>query len=66
MLFAEKFFHFREKYHISGNFFRIYEKMWYIRKMFLVCPENFFEMTSPPPPVANISGKKFLGALFAK
>jgi hypothetical protein len=35
-----------------------------MRKIFLVCPENFFEMNSPPPPVVNISGKKILDALF--
>jgi hypothetical protein len=41
-----------------------------IPKIFLICPENFFEMTSPPPPppppppVANISGKTFFDALF--
>ena len=49
MLFPENFFHFREKYHISGY-------MWYIRKIILVCPKKIFE-TTPSPPVANISGE---------
>ena len=69
MLFPENFFHFWEKYHIFGKFFGIPGKFfsylgknvvypgkcfWYVRKI--------FEMTCLP--VANISGKKFLDALF--
>ena len=36
--------------------------------MFLVCSENFFEMTGlpPPPSVANMSGKKNLDAFFIR
>jgi hypothetical protein len=29
--------------------------MWYILKIFLVCPENFFEMTPPPPQLLEAS-----------
>jgi hypothetical protein len=50
MLFPENLFHFREKYHKSWKFFG------YFRKIFLRWP--------PPPPVANMSGKKILDALF--
>jgi hypothetical protein len=72
MLFAENGFHSGEKYDISGNFFVISAKnVSYLGKNviyaenFLVCPENFFEMNSPPSPsVANISGQKILDALF--
>jgi hypothetical protein len=42
IIYPENFLLYPEKY------FHIYEKMCYIRKKFLVCPENFFEMTSPP------------------
>jgi hypothetical protein len=42
MLFPENFFHFREKYHISGNFFGISVKFFsYLRKN-VVYPENVF------------------------
>ena len=50
--------------YIRKFFFIFTKKMWYIRKIFLVCPENFLRSTPPPPSVANISGKKFLDALF--
>jgi hypothetical protein len=69
MLFPEKFFHFREKYDISGKFLGINGKMFsYLRKN-VVYPENFSGMSGKFfgddfPPVANISGKKFLDALF--
>jgi hypothetical protein len=56
MLIPENFVHFRNK-HISGKFFIISGKCFsylgknvtYIQKIILVCPENFFEMTMPPP-----------------
>ena len=74
MLLPENFIHFREKYHISENFFWYIRKIFfifrkktcYILKIFLVCPKKNFEIKSPslPPPVANISGKKFLDVLF--
>jgi hypothetical protein len=50
MLFAENFFSFREKYHISGKFFS------YLGKN-VIYPENFFGMPGtffwddPPPPL---------------
>ena len=46
------FFVFKKKCGIYGKFF------WDDRKIFLRWPPT------PPPPVANISGGKFLGALF--
>jgi hypothetical protein len=75
MLLPEHFIHFGEKYHISENFFWYIRKIFfifrkktcYILKIFLVCPKTIFEIKSPPPlppPVANISGKKFLDVLF--
>ena len=45
------------------KFFVISEKNITIRKIFWVCPENFFEMTSPPPS-PTFPVKKFLEALF--
>ena len=52
-----------------GKISYIRKIFWDIRKIFsylgknVIYPENFFEMTSPPPPpVANISG--ILDALF--
>ena len=74
MLLPENFIHFREKYHISEKFFWYIRKIFfifrkktcYILKIFLVCRKKIFEIKSPPlpPPVANISGKKFLDVLF--
>ena len=48
MLFPEKFFHFWEKYHISGKFFGISGKFFSFRKN-VVYPENVF----------GVSGKFF-------
>jgi hypothetical protein len=71
MLFAENGFHSREKYHIRKifcyirkNFFIFRKKCDICGKVFLVCPENFFEMNSPPPPWPTFPGKKILDALF--
>jgi hypothetical protein len=53
MLFAENFFSFREKYHISGNFFGISGN---ILGKNVTYPENVFGMSGnfflrlPPPP----------------
>ena len=70
MLFPENFFHFREKYHISEKFFGISGNIFSYLGKNVIYSENyfgmsgkFFEMTSSPP-VANISWKKFLDALF--
>ena len=68
---AEKKFWFSGK-NISGKFFSTSGKFLSFSgknvicpEKFLVCTENVFEINSPPPPpVANISGKNFLGALF--
>ena len=56
ILFPENFFHFREKYHKSAKCFG------YVRKIFLRWPIPTPHQPLPPP--ANISGKKFLDALF--
>jgi hypothetical protein len=55
MLFPENYFHFREKYHISGKFFGISGKFVSYLGKNVVYPENFFgmsgkffEMTCPP------------------
>jgi hypothetical protein len=48
-------------HHPTGATDHVSENDLYIRKIFLVCPGNVFEITLP---VANISGKKFLDALF--
>jgi hypothetical protein len=41
------------------------EKMWYIRKMFWACPENFYGITSSPPRRQHFR-QKFLDAFFIR
>jgi hypothetical protein len=65
---------FREKYRSDcienlnlcyvRNIFSISGKNIIYAEKILVCRENFFEMNFPP--VANITGKKFLDALFIR
>jgi hypothetical protein len=45
MLFRENFFHFREKYDISGKFFVISGKIFEYLGKNVVYPENFFGMS---------------------
>jgi hypothetical protein len=43
MLFPEKCFNFREKYHISGKFLGVSGKMFSYLGKIGVCPEKFFD-----------------------
>jgi hypothetical protein len=59
----EKCCYVRVKLCYARNFFFIFGKKYDISGTIFDMSGKFFEMTSPPP-VANISGWKFLGALF--
>ena len=67
MICPKNFCNFREKYDISGKFFGTSGKYLPFSGKNVICPENFMvcqETFLRWSPVAKISGKKFLGALF--